>query len=364
MVELANVFVLKSKNMQDRILRPADLDESAEQERLLQNRGRGALYPYLSFDSRLPPLVLVHGIYTSAASMQTLADRIADQGIFQLYMFLYDDVNRYIDRIGDDLARALGVLPKEHGESARILRLAAHSMGGIVARAALNSMVHPGWFPEFHGSDEEGKPLRVRGTLPSEVADIRLERSIAHEFRAIDLITIDTPWHGFAEPSIQIRAKMDREASYIDMVSNSALFYALHRVSWPAHFSINHIGANNSEAGFDPDKVVALAELGEEDLNTLIGYFAGNEKVLEGRPRLFNQLQALISDRDFGALEQELRKRAASGTLTHNRLLGLFSSAVPHFAGSHSSVLDHPGLMGEILRTFERASREDNTGRP
>ncbi|MEP7126708.1 MAG: hypothetical protein ABJE95_37605 [Byssovorax sp.] len=340
--------------MANPFLERADLDEATEQRLLLENEGRGQIVAYRGFDPALPPIVLVHGFKVSASSMASLADQLVERGGEQVYLFVYDDTARYLDRCGDDLARALGDLRAKLSDPRPAIRVIAHSMGGIVARCALDSLVSPGWFPCFHGEDEAGQPLRVRGTGEDEVRGIRLEKPLADAFRRVDLITIDTPWHGFADPPMQVRAKMDVQASFVDMVSNSAVLSHLAGVALPAHFSLNQIEADNRAAGVDGDKVIGLCELPEADITRLINHFSGDAEALAHHARLQNQLRALASEEDYPALEQQLRSDAAGGRLTPARLLGLLTLAVPHLAGSHTSILENPELLPEIERTFAR----------
>ena len=335
-------------------LESADLDEATEQHLVLENDGRGLLLPYLGFDPALPMVVLVHGFKVSASSLRDLADRLVERGGEQVYFFIYDDTSRYLDRCGDDLARELGGLREKLSEARPAIRIIAHSMGGIVARCALDSMVNPGWFPRFHGEDEAGQPLAVRGTGDDEVRGIRLEKPLAGAFSRVDLVTIDTPWRGFADPPIQVRAKMDVQASFVDMVSNSALLNHLTDVKLPAHFSVNQIEADNRAAGVALDKVTGLCELAAPEIARLIQHFSGDPGALADDAKLQNQLKALASDEDYPALEQQLRSDAAGGRLTPARLLGLVTQAVPQLAGSHTTILDNPELLPEIEKTFAR----------
>lgn len=335
-------------------LERADLDEATEQRLLLENKGRGQLLPYRGFDAALPAIVLVHGFKVAASSLATLADKLVEGGGQQVYLFVYDDTSRYLDRCGDDLARAIGGLLETLSDPRPAIRIIAHSMGGIVARCALDSLVSPGWLPCFHGEDEAGQPLPVRGTNENEVRGIRLEKPLADAFRRVDLVAIDTPWHGFADPPIQVRARMEVEASFVDMVSNSAVLNHLADVALPAHFSVNQIEADNRAAGVDEDKVIGLCELPAEEIARLIQHFSGYPTALVDDARLKNQLSALASEEDYPALEKQLRSDAAGGRLTPARFLGLVALAVPHLAGSHTSILENPELLPEIEATFAR----------
>jgi hypothetical protein len=291
-----------------------------------------------------------------AASLRPLADAIAERTGRQVYIFLYDDAGRYLDRTGDDLARALVDLCDALGERGRRppLRVVAHAMGGIVARCAMSSLVDPAWFPEM--SADPGAPAPLRGTSPEEVKGIRLERARPDAFARVDLVAIDTPWHGFTDLRVEVRNRMEREASYVDMVAGSALYAALHATALPATFTINHIEADNLAAGESPDKVVGLGELSEESVPALARYFAGDASALDAELRLKNQILSFQDEADFSEVEPSLRRAAIAGELTRERFQELVASAVPKLPGSHVSVLSHPRLFEELERTFARYS--------
>jgi pimeloyl-ACP methyl ester carboxylesterase len=345
-------------SMRELVLEASMLDEATEQRLVRENGGRGLIRPYKRFDPDAPPLVLVHGIQCSAEILAPLLDALAARTSRQPYVFVYDDTGRYLDRSGDDLARALDELRREHLNDKRPdVQLIAHSMGGVVARCALDSLADPAWFPEFHGKTSTGEPARVRGTEPEAVRGVRLERRLADEFRRVDLLTVDTPWHGFADPPIQVRHAMEAEASFVDMVSNAAVMNLVNTVALPRHFSVNHVEADNRAAGVDLDKVMGLGELSADDLALVVRFFGGDDGAIAGRRRIENQLRALRSEEDFPVLEERLRADAAAGLLTPARFLALAANAVPRVAGSHNSVLGNPELVDLIEETFLRSRR-------
>jgi hypothetical protein len=233
-------------------------------------------------------------------------------------------------------------------------------MGGIVARCAMNSLVAPRWFPEHFAPpnhDPAAPPAPVRGADPTSVEGLRLARPHAGDFERIDLVTVDTPWSGFIEPPVDVRNRLERESSFVDLVSNSALMASLHATPLPPHFTVNHIEADNAAGGFTKDVVVALCELEDEAVRAIARFMSGDGEALRGRVRLQNQLRALLSEEDYPRVADDLRDAARAGALTSARFVEIIGRAVPRFAGSHTSVLDDPELAAEVLRTLARDDR-------
>jgi len=326
---------------------PEQLDEATERTLVGGRNGRGLLVPYMKQDASGEPWILVHGIHDAPSTLRTLADKILERAGRQVYLFLYDDSSRYLDRTGDDLAHALAEVATTTNHA---IRMIAHSMGGIVARAAMNSLVMPNWMPTHSAVNNE--PLR--GAEEALALGLRLPRAMADAFRRLDLVAIDTPWHGFTDVDVEVRNKMDREMSYVDIVASSTLLRTLTQVDLPAHFSINQIEADNEAGGKPQDKVVSLGEIRDEAFAALIEYFSGNEAALAGQKRLENQVRALEDEADGPALIEALKREASAGQLDRTKYLELTANAVPRLSGCHVSILEHAELLPEIERTFAR----------
>ena len=329
------------------IAQPEQLDEAAERALLDARAGHGLLAPYRSLDLHAEPWILVHGIHDAPSTLRGLADRILETKGRQVFFFFYDDSGRYLDRTGDDLARALA----EVAQSTKgPVRLIAHSMGGVVARAAMNSLVMPNWMPTHSAVNNE--PLR--GAEEALALGLRLSKPMAHVFRRLDLVAIDTPWHGFTDVDVEVRNKMERQMSYVDIVASSTLMRTLTQVDLPSHFTINQIEADNAAGGKPQDKVVSLGEIDDEAFGALVQYFSGDEHALSKHRRLENQIRALEDEADGPALIQSFKKEALAGRLNRERYMEMTAQAVPRLSGCHVSILEHPDLLPEIERTFER----------
>lgn len=323
------------------------LDETSEKNLISLRNGRGLVVPYRQLNPAAEPWVLVHGIHDAPGTLRGLADKILETTNRQVYLFFYDDAGRYLDRTGNDLAHALVEIAQSTSHPVRII---AHSMGGVVARAAMNSIVEPNWMPTQ--SHVDSAPLR--GT--EETLATRLAKPMVDIFRRLDLIAIDTPWHGFTDVNVEVRNKMEREMSYVDIVASSTLLRTLTQVDLPPHFSINQIEADNEAAGKTQDKVVSLGEIDDEAWEVLKQYFAGDDAALAQHRRLENQIRALEDEADGPALIAALKQEAREGRLDRAKYLELTAHAVPRLSGCHLSILDHPALLPEIESTFARCT--------
>lgn len=304
-------------------LRPGDLGDRREEALVESAGGAGVLRPYARYDPALRPVALVHGIKGHPGELRPVADRLLARGDVQPFMFLYDDRRRYLDRSGDDLARALAELACLR--TGQRLVIVAHSMGGIVARCALNSMTDPRW---LSASGAAGDPC---------VAD----------FAAIDLLAVDTPWSGFADPAIDLRALWPGERSWVDMVSNSDVLTRLGAPALPVHVKIHHVEADQAGAGLEPDRIRTLGDLDDRALTRLQRAITGDIAALGDDHRLRNLLAALADEASFAELRRALQ---TSGPLPPAELRRALLQAVPRLAGSHTSVLANTALFALIDR--------------
>lgn len=319
-------------------LGPDDLGEARERALLAANGGRGVLAPYLRADVAARPLVLVHGIHGHPGELRALAERGLKALGLRPYLFVYDDVGRYVDRSGDDLARALAQLAC-HAPRPRVV-IVAHSMGGIVARCALNSLTDPRWFPRF--APGRRRKVQVRGGAEAERAGSRLDARCVDDLAAIDLVAVDTPWAGFCDPRIDLRNLWLRERAWVDMVANSAVLTRLHATHLPPHVRVHHLEADQAGAGLAGDRIVTLGDLPDADLDRLQRAILGDRRALGRDRRRHNLLAALAGERSFPALAARVRARGVTAPATFRAEL---RRAVPRLAGSHTSVLDNTALF-------------------
>lgn len=303
-------------------LTPGDLGDRQEKAIVAAAGGAGMLRPYARHDPALRPVALVHGIKGFPGELRPIADRLLARGDIQPYMFLYDDRTRNLDRSGDDLALALTELAVLHPRARLVI--VAHSMGGIVARCALNSITDPYW---LH-----------RGQAACDAC--------VDDFAGVDLMTVDTPWSGFMDPTVDLR-KLFGAHSWVDMVSNSGVLTHLSKPVLPPHVRIHHVEAAQLAAGLDPDRIRTLGDLDDRDLLRIQSAILGDPNALADDHRLQNMFAALADEASFPALKAELTQ---SGPRPAAELRAALMRAVPRLAGSHESVLTNTALYALIDR--------------
>ncbi len=316
-----------------RIAGPLDLGQLGEERILKASGGRGVLMPYGRFDPSAEPVVVVHGITGSPEDLRRIIERYEDQPGKQVYVYFYDDTGRYLDRDGHDLARRLeelrtGFLPTPTPR----LTIVAHSMGGIVSRAALSSLIDPPWNRELYRAEA--------GMDRAHIADYQ---------GGVDLVTIDTPWHGYGTAYMNARRYLPGELSIWDMVSDSGLLAALHKTPLPDNVRLHQLEASESAAGLKGTGVTTtLAERGDKELAAVIRWLGGDTGALRGQHQLANLVNTLAETDAFRRREAELRAAAANGTLTTAQLRQALSELAPAFAGDHMTVLENPALLQRI----------------
>lgn len=138
-----------------------------EKKVMAAHGGKALVLPYgrkpEDFDPSKPPVLLVHG-YGPALLMRDLADRMEKEG-YQVFVAFYDNENVQPHESGKQIADQLAKLRAEYYPEGQPFDVIGHSMGGLVARCALNYLAEPGWLedaPEGVDWPEDGGFGKVR----------------------------------------------------------------------------------------------------------------------------------------------------------------------------------------------------------
>jgi hypothetical protein len=121
--------------------------------------------------------VLIHGMKGAPSDFNSVVKRVVNHEKSEIFAFVYDDYNRLASLNSLDLAAELrslsdhlaNQLANNFGNSHPRLKIIAHSLGGLIAFAALSTL--------------------------------KDDRNWIEQWSSIDFLAIDTPWHGFSGPS-------------------------------------------------------------------------------------------------------------------------------------------------------------------
>jgi pimeloyl-ACP methyl ester carboxylesterase len=275
-----------------------DLSQVQEAKRLGPGR-HAALLAVGGFDPSREPLILIHGIFGSPADMQPVANRLRG-GRYQIFVLAYADLSRGPERSGQDLAEELAALSRRLG-AGRPLTIVAHSMGGIVTRAALNAAAASG-----------------------ELA------SWSH----VRAVCVDTPWQGFPGPG----GEMTMPAGLGDMRAKSPMYAGgLLKKPLGDNVDMELVFAREGSAALD------YTEPPVSELPGKLAAYYASETPVRGEARVMNFWQALIWSSEYWPLQEELRAKADAGRLDEAAVKEALLRRYPRFPGDHTGVLRASG---------------------
>jgi pimeloyl-ACP methyl ester carboxylesterase len=315
-----------------------ELDEDA----LLRQDKQAALYALGTSGEDYHPereaLIFVHGLGADPHELESLVEALWTKERYQLYLLCFDDWNRRTTRNGRDLADELLRLAGLSAGARRSAVIIAHSMGGIVARRALNVL-----------SLEGG----------------------AQHFGRVRVVAVDTPWHGFNGPSDRPpdRIFIDLARPFIpdgleDMRARSAMFVGdpeaaaaadrigLFQAQLADPFSIHMVFAEQGDDVYDYSEG-PLAELSEK----LVPLYRDDAAPSFSEPRLQNFWAAILSSEQYFAFQDHLRALQSSAKLDAPAITAALRRFYPRFAGNHLGVIatapGQPRFIDYLLRLLE-----------
>ncbi len=321
------------------LLRQGELSNQLEHTLVAENGGQPLLAAWAAFDPTRAPVIFVHGLTGSGEELTSLANRLTAAGR-QVLILLYDDRHAGPHRSGLGLAREIITLRRQHYTAGTPLDIVGHSMGGIVARTALNYLAEPTW----RGDAAELAALPRGG------------------FGAVRLRSIDTPWDGYAHEPRQpktISAKLFVYlvrpivffllrlvgAALIEMRGSSQTFEHLYSVPLQG-VDFRHHAAHLPDGA---DWVRSLPELKPHEALALLRFVVSGDT--PAVIRLRNLAHALAADARFSELKSAVMRELEAGSLSLDAsaantaaFAAIYRDVMPTYPGSHLSVAqDQPG---------------------
>jgi pimeloyl-ACP methyl ester carboxylesterase len=280
-----------------------------DERKLLGPRYEGRLIPLAPMnqvsEAEAEPLIFIHGRSGSIKNFTQLLLNTPKFTDYQLYYFAYDDLHRSLKRSAGDLALNLLKL------KASRITIIAHSMGGLIAREALNTLSRA-------GHKEHLPEIRV--------------------------ISVDSPWQGGSSMNCKHKgANLDQMVEYFmpaaltDMRSCSDFFQQLYKVSWPEQFSMELYFAQQGTQALDHSEA-PLNRLPEK-----IAKLFTDSTPMKGSLYEMNFWNAISTSSQYPAFVNELSALHEHQKITAKDVSRLLEKHYPRFPGDHASVLKvHP----------------------
>jgi pimeloyl-ACP methyl ester carboxylesterase len=276
-------------------------------------------------------VVFVHGAAASMGDFRVVSERLRRVPVEQ-YFFDYDESGRETSLNAQDLGNALMQFRLwQHDRTCRVVVI-AHSMGGLVARAALNVLT--------------GTPASRLGT--------------------VEVITVDTPWHGYTGPSDQgLNALMMLFAmpfvpnGFRELRARSNFFQNLNAGQLPTHLRYRiYFAADGAQ----------VVDYSEFPNSTIVDYILSRyqenpRSQVVANPQVRNLWDAMVSSAQFPDFDHMLQRYIHRRQLSVETVTLALEQTFSHFSGDHSGVLDDSWDFAEFVSYEVARIIEDDTSR-
>jgi len=263
--------------------------------------------------------IFVHGRSGSNQDFDSLVRSVPKLAQQQRAYFSYDDLYQPLKSSAQALAQTI----KDTREKS--VTVIAHSMGGLVAREALNLLA-------------QAKDL-------TDIPSVRV-------------ITIDTPWQGGTMLFCDKKSKtMGRISSLVlpaaidDMYSCSNFFENIYSVAWPQKFSLEIYFAKEGTQALD------YSEAPLQNIPQKIAAYFNDQAPINGNTYEINFCKALWYSTPFKDFAKEILRKKESARITSSEVRALLEKYFPRFPGDHVSIMsphaesptDFPANLQNIL---------------
>jgi len=316
---------------------PLDVTKISEEQLIKDNKGNPGVFAVGDWKPGAKPLVLIHGIGSDFADLQPIIDKFKDDPTKQILIYAYSDLGEYTADSGKFLGNELGMMRSEYPWMEN-LDIIAHSMGGLVGKRALN---------ELSDGDLEG----------------------IENFKHINFVAIDTPWHGFPGPGNRfeiIKGAMDMQAKSMMYagedyeVNDSATRKGVAGVKLPGNVRVNLLFADNEKAGQKRDGIKDFSDFilkqkphKLEKLIRMMARDAQNQMKSSLSTQEYNMFRMVMQDSDWSEMKEELVDLVDTGNLSQPNVISIMQRFMPRFAGEHTQVLANPKLLEHISQSIK-----------
>lgn len=298
------------------------------EKKLLKENGGACLWPVGDWKPGAKPVIVIHGIGSDFDDIKAIVERYKDDPSRQVMVYAYDDMGEFTEESGKQLAHEMESFRQQYrwGDQVDIV---AHSMGGIVAKRALNELA------------------------AGELGGIQ-------HYKKIQFVAVDTPWHGFPGPGVRfnmVQGAMDMQASSSMFIGDpeacdKASQQGLAGVKLPSNVQMNLVFADNEAAGLKRDSIKDYTDFANklgikkpDQISRLMlrGDLEAMRKELSSEH--FNFFGMLIQNANWPQLKDDLDDLVKGNHLTTERFGTLLQRYLPRFGGEHSGVLTNPQLL-------------------
>lgn len=307
------------------------------EKKLLNEDGGATLWAVGDWKPGAKPVIVVHGIGSDFDDIKAIVERYKDDPTRQVMVLAYDDMGEFTEESGKQLAYQMENFRQKYSWGNEV-DIVAHSMGGIVAKRALNELA-------------EG-----------ELGGIE-------NYKKIQFVAIDTPWHGFPGPGVRfniVQGGMDMQAlsnMYTgDAEANDAASQkGLAGVQLPKNVQMNLVFADNEAGGLKRDSIkdytdfakkLGLKKLEQCARAMLRGDLAAMQRDLSAQN--YNFFAMLMQNSTWPQLKDDLDDLVKGNHLSVDNFGTLLQRYMPRFAGEHSEVLSNPKLLQYLDQTLQK----------
>lgn len=347
----------------------SEVDELDKINEAAKTENKGALFAVAGKDGKFhperTPVIIVHGVAGNFNdnTVKPLLDRLKNDETKQVYVFAYHDVEESQNDNGVQMAKEIKELLKNN-PGIKDVDIVAHSMGGIIAKRALNEL-YEGNTQKMETFNKVGfKFVAVdtpwHGYFADDNSDGKLPpRQPAKSSNSYDFVSGDNFLPSSGKGHFKLAGasgmKADRKLFTGDPQSqNKAERDGIAGVKLPGNVEIQLVSAKDSWVAKDAMKYIS--KLNDKEVLKLARALRDGEPEKFFKPSQINEknyFKMFMQDSDWPQAKKEI---AGLLDLEPSNQIDSFKKIIekymPSFKGGHSSVLENKDLLNEVQKNF------------